>query len=112
MSTNRMLTNLILTGQILTNHGGPWTWQSTVLTGLRSLHGEDSVLTTDLLSEAVPRVLLATGYTNAAVAYEKAGAEQQRRRRTLGSVSVANRLSPPGPTGMLDRPPTDDLFSG
>ena len=83
-----------------------------VLTGLRSLHGENAVLTTDSLSEAVPRVLLATGYANAASAYEKVGAEQQRRRRALRGTTAAHRLSPSGHTGMFDRPPTGDFFSG
>jgi hypothetical protein len=83
-----------------------------VLTGLRSLHGENAVLTTDSLAEAVPRVLLATGHANAADAYEKVGAEQQRRQRVLRAPAAAHRLSPSGPTGMFDRPPTGDFFSG
>ncbi len=83
-----------------------------VLTGLRSLHGENAVLTTDSLSEAVPRVLVATGYANAADAYEKVGAEQRRRRRALGATIVAHRLSPSGHTGMFDRPSTGEFFSG
>lgn len=83
-----------------------------VLTGLRSRHGRNTVLTTDLLSEAVPRVLLATGHASAADAYEKVGAEQQRRRRALGATTSAHRFSPSGHTGMFDRPPTGDFFSG
>ena len=83
-----------------------------VLTGLRSLHGENAVLTTDSLSEAVPRVLLATGHAEAAGAYERVGAEQQRRRRALTATRAAHRLSPSGHTGMFDRPPTGDFFSG
>ncbi len=83
-----------------------------VLTGLRSLQGEGAVLTTDSLSEAVPRVLLATGHANAAGAYERVGAEQQRRRRALGATTSAHRFSPSGHTGMFDRPPTGDFFSG
>ena len=98
----------------LPNAGEPWRAMDvacSVLTGLRSLHGENEVLTTDLLAEAVPRVLLATGHASAASAYENVGAEQQRRRRALGATTFAHRLSPSGHPGMFDRPPTEDFFS-
>ena len=86
---------------------------SSVLTGLRSVHGQ-AVLTTDQLAAAVARVLMATGFPLAAFAYERCGAERRRRRWALGQVSTASvgRLLRSDCPGMVGRPPAGDRFRG
>ena len=81
---------------------------SSVLTGLRSKHGDDAVLTTDLLAEAVQRVLEATGFQVAAGAYDRVGAERRRRRVALspvGPCSEGHTIA--GSMGIVGRAPLE-----
>ncbi len=87
---------------------------SAVLTGLRSVHGEAVVLTTDQLAVAVHKVLVATGFPQVAGAYEKCGAEHRRRRWALSQMNAMDVGCLPHShrTGMVWRPPADDPFRG
>ncbi len=86
---------------------------SSVLTGLRSVHGEKTVLSTELLADAVQRVLTATGFHVAAGAYELVGAEQRRRRLTLsGGAWCRERLPGHDLPNMVGRSPAEGPFRG
>ena len=87
---------------------------SSVLTGLQSVHGQEVVLTTDQLAAAVQKVFMATGFPQAASAYERCANEHRRRRSTLAQMSAMDvgRLPRSNRPGIVGRPPAADLFRG